>query len=215
MYSITDFVQPLISGAAITLKVMILSVIVALVLSFVFGFMKLSKWRILRWIANVYIEVFRGTSLLIQLFWLFFALPLLGVELSALTAGVLAIGLNYGAYGAEVVRGAIQTISKGQTEAAIALNMTPFQRMRIVILPQAFALMVPTFGNLSIELLKGTSLVSLITLSDMTFQAANLRNATMQTTEIYTLLLIMYFIIAYPITLGFRKLEKKLTVGRA
>lgn len=215
MYSITDFVQPLMSGAVITLKVMILSVIVALVLSFVFGFMKLSKWKILRWIANVYIEVFRGTSLLIQLFWLFFALPLLGVELSALTAGVLAIGLNYGAYGAEVVRGAIQTISKGQTEAAIALNMTPFQRMRIVILPQAFALMVPTFGNLSIELLKGTSLVSLITLSDMTFQAANLRNATMQTTEIYTLLLIMYFFIAYPITLGFRKLEKKLTVGRA
>jgi polar amino acid transport system permease protein len=176
--------------------------------------MKLSKWKILRMISSIYIEVFRGTSLLIQLFWLYFALPMLGVQLSAMTAGVLAIGLNYGAYGAEVVRSSIQAVPKGQTEAAIALNMTTFQKMRIVILPQALLLMTPTFGNLTIELLKGTALVSLVTLSDLTFQAMLLRTATMKTAEIFGLLLIFYFLIAYPVSLGFRWLERKLSVGR-
>jgi polar amino acid transport system permease protein len=214
MSSITPFIQPLLKGAAVTLQVMILSIIVAFLLSFLFGFMKLSKWKILRMISSIYIEVFRGTSLLIQLFWLYFALPMLGVQLSAMTAGVLAIGLNYGAYGAEVVRSSIQAVPKGQTEAAIALNMTTFQKMRIVILPQALLLMTPTFGNLTIELLKGTALVSLVTLSDLTFQAMLLRTATMKTAEIFGLLLIFYFLIAYPVSLGFRWLERKLSVGR-
>jgi polar amino acid transport system permease protein len=214
MSSITPFIQPLLKGAAVTLHVMILSIIVAFLLSFLFGFMKLSKWKILRMISSIYIEVFRGTSLLIQLFWLYFALPMLGVQLSAMTAGVLAIGLNYGAYGAEVVRSSIQAVPKGQTEAAIALNMTTFQKMRIVILPQALLLMTPTFGNLTIELLKGTALVSLVTLSDLTFQAMLLRTATMKTAEIFGLLLIFYFLIAYPVSLGFRWLERKLSVGR-
>lgn len=214
MYSIIDFIKPLLNGATITLQVMLYSAILAFLLSFLFGFMKLSKWKILRIISSIYIEVFRGTSLLIQLFWLYFALPMLGIELSPMIAGVLAIGLNYGAYGAEVVRSSIQAVPKEQTEATIALNMTAYQKMRIVILPQAVLLMIPTFGNLMIELLKGTALVSLVTLSDLTFQAMSLRTTTMQTAEIFSLLLVFYFIIAYPITLGFRKLEKKLSVGR-
>lgn len=214
MYSIIDFISPLLSGLVVTLEVLIYSAILGLPLSFIFGFMKLSKWIVVRIISNFYIEVFRGTSLLIQLFWLYFALPILGIELSPMTAGVLALGLNFGAYGSEVVRSSIQSVPKGQMEATIALNMTPIKRMRRVILPQAILLMIPTFGNLMIELLKGTALVSLITLSDLTFQAMSLRNTTMQTTEIFTLLLIFYFIIAYPITFCFRMLEKKLSVGR-
>ncbi|OIJ13644.1 ectoine/hydroxyectoine ABC transporter permease subunit EhuC [Anaerobacillus alkalilacustris] len=214
MYSMTDFIKPLLSGASVTLQVMFYSTILAFILSFLFGFMKLSKSKIVRFFASVYIEFFRGTSLLIQLFWLYFALPVLGISLAAMTAGVLALGLNYGAYGAEVVRSSILSVSKGQTEATIALNMTPFQRMRYVILPQALLLMVPTFGNLLIELLKGTALVSLVTLSDLTFQAMALRTATMQTIEIFTMLLVFYFIIAYPITLGVRWFEKKISVGR-
>ncbi|MGG7620605.1 ectoine/hydroxyectoine ABC transporter permease subunit EhuC [Robertmurraya sp. GLU-23] len=214
MYSFVDFIPPLLDGAIVTLKVMIFSMLIALVFSFLFGFMKLSKWKVVRFIANVYIEVFRGTSLLIQLFWLYFALPMLGVSIPAMTAGILAIGLNYGAYGAEVVRSSILAVPKGQTEASIALNMTPFQRLRYIVLPQAMLIMLPTFSNLSIELLKGTALVSLVTLSDLTFQAMSLRTTTMQTTEIFTLLLVFYFLIGYPMTLGFKWLERKLSVGR-
>lgn len=214
MYSIIDFIPPLLSGLVITLEILIYSAFLGLALSFILGFMKLSKWIVMRIISNFYIEAIRGTSLLIQLFWLYFALPIMGIELSAMTAGVLGLGLNMGAYGAEVVRSSIQSVPKGQKEATIALNMTPIKRMRRVILPQAILLMIPTFGNLMIELLKGTSLVSLITLSDLTFQAMSLRNSTMQSTELFTLLLIFYFIIAYPITFSFRKLEKKLSAGR-
>ncbi|GKU83625.1 ectoine/hydroxyectoine ABC transporter permease subunit EhuC [Niallia sp. NCCP-28] len=209
-----DLIKPMLSGAVITIEVLVYSTIVAAVLSFLFGFMKLSSIKILRFIANLYIEVFRGTSLLVQLFWLYFALPLLGIQLSAMVAGVLAIGLNYGAYGAEVVRSAIQAIPKQQIEATIALNMTGIQKYQKVILPQAIRLMIPTFGNLLIELLKGTALVSLVTLSDLTFQAMSLQTATMETTKIFTLLLIFYFIIAYPLTLMVKWLERKYTVGR-
>lgn len=214
MYSIPDLAKPLLSGASVTLQVMIYSAVLAAILAFLFGFMKLSNIKFLKIISSIYIELFRGTSLLVQLFWLYFALPMFGIQLSAMAAGVLALALNYGAYGAEVVRGSILAVPKGQTEATIALNMEPAQRMRLVILPQAIMLMIPSFGNLLIELLKGTALVSLVTLSDLTFQAMSLRTTTMQTTEIFTLLLLFYFIIAYPITLGVRWFEKRLSARR-
>src|SRR5690606_3067203 len=118
----------------------------------------------------VYVEFARGVSAIILLFWMFFALPpLLGVNFTPLIAGVLALGINMGAYGAEVVRGGIQAVPVGQTEAGIALNMTERQRLTQVILPQAVPVILPPFGNLMIEILKGTALVSLITLSDLAF----------------------------------------------
>ncbi|WP_051577756.1 ectoine/hydroxyectoine ABC transporter permease subunit EhuC [Sporolactobacillus terrae] len=204
----------LLKGLAVTLQVLGYSVILALGLSFIFGFLSLSKWKMAKIVSHLYIEIFRGTSLLVQLFWLYFSLPILGIQLPAMLVGVLGLGLNYGAYGAVVVKTSIQAVPKGQFEASVALNMSPFRRMRSVILPQAFLIMLPTFSNLTIELLKGTSLVSLVTLSDLTFQAMALRSATMETVKIFTILLILYFIVAYPITLAFRWLEKKLSVGR-
>jgi polar amino acid transport system permease protein len=145
---------------------------------------------------------------------LYFALPLLGISLNPLIAGIMAIGLNYGAYGAEVVRSSILAIPKEQTEATIALNMTWFQRTRLVILPQAFSIMLPTFGNLLIELLKGTSLVSLVTITDLTYQGVLLNTTTLKTTEIFSLLLVMYFVIAMPLTMGVRWLERRASIGR-
>lgn len=210
-----QLIPPLLKGAWITLEISFFSVILAFVLSFLFGLARLSNWKVIRGLASLYIEVIRGTSLLIQLFWIYFALPLLGLELSAMAAGIIAIGMNSGAYGAEIVRSTILAIPKGQMEAAIALNMTPVQRMRLVILPQAFLRMIPPFGNLIVELIKGTALVSLITLSDLTFQGMLLRTTTMQTTQIFTLLLLMYFIIIYPCTWGMRWLEQKWSVGRS
>ncbi|GIM45810.1 ectoine/hydroxyectoine ABC transporter permease subunit EhuC [Collibacillus ludicampi] len=215
IYSFLDLLPPLLKGAGITLEITILSMIAALFLAMLAGIGRLSKYSMIRGVTAIYVEVFRGTSLLVQLYWLYFALPILGIELPKMAAAVLALGLNYGAYGSEVVRGSILAVPKGHTEAGIALNMTPWQRMRCIIWPQAFVMMLPAFGNLLIELLKGTALVSLITLADLTFQAKILSTSTFQTTEIYTLLLVMYFILAYPITWGIRLIERRVAAGRS
>lgn len=213
--SLFDLFPSLAKGAALTVEVTVLSALVAFAASFLAGFGRLSRRKSVRALTAVYVEVFRGTSLLVQLFWLYYALPLLGVELPPLAAGVIALGLNHGAYGSEVVRSAVLAVPRGQTEAAIALNMTPWQRMRRVILPQAFVMMIPSFGNLLIELLKGTSLISLITLADLTFQGMVLRTFdASRTFEIFALVLVVYFALAYPLTLCMRGLERRLTAGR-
>lgn len=199
-----------------TVKVLLLSAVLAFCIAFVAGFGRLSRFAVVRFITAVFVELFRGTSLLVQMFFFFFALPAFGIELSPFTAGVIALGLNYGAYASEIVRGAILAIPHGQTEAGIALNMTRWQRMRLVILPQAIRIMLPGFGNNLIELLKGTSLVSLITLADLTFQARVLKdNYVGNQVEIFTLLLLMYFVIALPLIFLSRWLEKKTSKGVA
>lgn len=205
----------LLQGLGVTVQLTIYSAILAFIVSFLVGFGRLSRLYLIRVVCVVFVEVFRGTSLLVQLFWLYFVLPQIGIWLPSALAGLLALGLNSGAYGSEIVRSSILAIPKGQIEAAIALNMTPVQRMRSVILPQAFRIMLPSFGNLLIELLKGTSLVSLITISDMTFQATTLRtNMNQYTPEIFGLLLILYFLVAYPLTLSVRWFERRLSTGR-
>jgi polar amino acid transport system permease protein len=209
-----ELLPSLLNGAKVTVQVLILSMIFTYVIAFLAGLGKLSKLKMIRGICTFYIEIFRGTSLLVQLFWIYFVLPFFGIELSALAAGVIAMSLCYGAYASEIVRGAILSIPKGQIEASIALNMTPFQRMRNIILPQAVKIMLPGFGNISIELVKGTSLVSLITLGDLTYQALTLRNTNIgQTTEIFTSLLIIYFVIALPLIIVARWLEHRTSVG--
>lgn len=207
-----DLLPILLQGAYITVQLTLVSAALAFALAIAAGLARMSKVRLVRFLAGLYVEVFRGTSVLVQLFWLFFALPLFGISLSPFVAGVLALGLNVGAYGAEVVRGTVNAIPRGQREAAIALNMSPFQRTTRVILPQAFVLMLPPFGNLLIELLKATALVSLITIPEMTFRGLSLRQTTGRTPEIFTWLLLLYFVIAYPLTLGVRWLERR--VGR-
>lgn len=201
-------------GLVITLLTTVLAAILALVLGFIGGLMRLSKNKVIRFIVAIYVEVFRGTSLLVQLFWIYFVLPMFGITMSAMTAAVLAIGLNYGAYTSEVVRSGIQSVDEGQIEASIALNFTRYQRMKRIILPQAFILMLPNLGNQLIELFKSTSLVALITLTDLTYQANVLNATTLQTTQIFTALLIIYFVIAWPMTKGMKVLERKMTEGR-
>ncbi|WJH36537.1 ectoine/hydroxyectoine ABC transporter permease subunit EhuC [Paenibacillus aurantius] len=211
----TDFLPAFWDGLEVTLKVTAWGAVLALVVSFVSGLCRLSKLWIVRTVTGVYVEIFRGTSLLIQLFWLYFALPILGLELPKLTAAVLAVGLNFGAYGSEIVRSSILAVPKGQWEAAIALNLTPYQRLVRVIFPQAFVRMLPPFGNQMIELVKSTSLVYFITMADLTYQAMILRNNYISWTwEILTLLLVFYFVISAGIALLVRLLERKMTAGR-
>lgn len=201
-------------GLLVTLSLTFFSAILALVLGFGAGLARMSNSRVARFIAAAYVELFRGTSLLVQLFFIYFVLPMFGLRMSAMVAAVLAIGLNFGAYTSEVVRSAVQSIDVGQREASVALNMTKQQMMRRIILPQAFIRMIPNLGNQLIELFKSTSLVSLITLTDLTYQANVLNGSTLETTKIYTLLLLIYFVLAWPLTKGMNLLERKLTEGR-
>jgi polar amino acid transport system permease protein len=188
------------------------------ILSFAAGMGKLAHNPLIKAISIGYIEIFRGTSLLVQLFWLYFALPVLGqaigldLRLPPVLAGVLALSLNIGAYGAEVVRGAIESVSKDQYEAAKALNFTPRKTLWRIALPQAIPEMMPPFGNLAIQNLKDTALVSLISLSDLAFRAEQLRNFTQDSTTIYTMTLLMYFGLALVLTAMMKLLER--FVGR-
>ncbi|HSO07996.1 MAG TPA: ectoine/hydroxyectoine ABC transporter permease subunit EhuC [Pelomicrobium sp.] len=204
----------LLAGLGVTLQVTFGAALLAVVIALAAGLARLSRWRMLRLPAIVYIEVFRGTSALVQLFWFYFVLPHFGLELSAMTVGIVVLALNTGAYGAEVVRGAIQAVPRGQREAALALNLTPRQRMTRIVLPQALPAMLPPAGNLAIELLKNTALVSLVTITDLTFRAQVLRAETLETEAIFGTVLLMYFAVALAITAGVRLLERAVTAGR-
>ena len=214
----TQYLTPLMLGAWVTIELTIYSTVFGALLAFAAGIGKLAHNPLIKAISIGYIEIFRGTSLLVQLFWLYFALPVAGqaigidLRLPPVAAGVLALSLNIGAYGAEVVRGAIQSVSKDQYEAARALNFTPRKTLWRVALPQAIPEMMPPFGNLAIQNLKDTALVSLISLSDLAFRAEQLRNFTQDSTSIYTLALLMYFGLALVLTAMMKLLER--FVGR-
>lgn len=203
----------LLAGAAVTLQVTLLTTLVGLPLAFAAGLGLIAPWRIVRLVTTIYVEVFRGTSALIQVFFVFYVFPLIGIQFNAITAGVLALGLNMGAYGSEVVRGAILSVDSGQREAAIALNMTRRQMMRRIIIPQAIPTMLPPFGNLLIEYLKATSLLSLITITDLAFAGRQLTGTFGNLTGTYVVVLLLYFAMAFPLMLAARWIERR--VGRA
>jgi polar amino acid transport system permease protein len=211
-----DLLPLLLQGAWVTLQVTFWGSLLAIAAAILAALGRLSPWLALRWFSVAYIELFRGTSLLVQLFWLFFVLPLppFNIELSSFTVAIVGLGLHIGAYGAEVMRGAIGSVAKGQYEASVALNFSAFTRFRRVILPQALLAAIAPGTNLLIELLKNTSLVSLITLSDLSFRARQLDQATFETLEIFTLALLMYFVMAQAINFGMRYLERRLSRGR-
>lgn len=207
-----------VDGTLITAAQFFLSAILAIVIALAAGLMKLSPNPVIKGVSVVYIEVFRGTSLLVQLYWLFFVLPLFGITFEKFTTGFIAVGMNLGAYGAELVRGGIQSVPKGQWEAAYALSMTPAQRMRRIILPQALLNMLPPWGNLLIELLKGTALVSLISVTDLMFQAKQINGSTFLSAQAFGTALIIYYVFARLIVTPFmRWLEKVMQrrLGRA
>ena len=203
----------ILQGALVTIQLTVMGSALALVMAFLAGLGRLSRFFAVRSLATAYIEFFRGTSIFVQLFWVYFVLPFAGVTLTPMQAGVLALGLNVGAYAAEVVRGAIQSVGKEQYEACVALNLGHWQCMRHVILPQAVLVMLPTFGNNAIELLKATSIVSLISLTDMTFQAQVVRAQTGNTLVPFAVILVLYFAMALVIAWGVRALERRMSQG--
>ncbi|MCO7516563.1 ectoine/hydroxyectoine ABC transporter permease subunit EhuC [Pseudomonas guariconensis] len=211
-----ELIPLLLQGAWITIQVTFFGSLLAIVAAILAALGRRSSWRPLSWFCVAYIELFRGTSLLVQLFWLFFVLPLppFNLEMSSYTVAIVGLGLHIGAYGAEVMRGAISSVAKGQYEACTALNMSSATRFRRIILPQALLAAIAPGTNLLIELLKNTSLVSLITLSDLSFRARQLDQATFQTLEIFSLTLLLYFVLAQVINFTMRAVERRLGRGR-
>lgn len=205
-------------GVEITLMVLVLAVALGLVLSLVFGVARLSERTLVRGLALVYVEFFRGVSSLVLLFWFAFALPiLLGLDApSRLLMGSIALGMNMGGYGAEIVRGAIQSVPRGQHEASVAINLTATQRIRHIILPQAMPVILPPMGNLTIEILKGTALVSLTGVSDLAFEIEKIRVNRTQVDDpigvptLFLVALLVYFAVAQLINLGFRRAERRI-----
>lgn len=201
-----------IDGTIITLEQAALAAVIAIVVAIIAAFMKMSTILPIRWVGVAYIEIFRGTSLLVQMYWIFFVLPLFDITLSKFTAGFIAVGLNLGAYGAELVRSGVQSVPKGQYEACLALNIPYFKRIRRVIFPQALVIMLPPWGNLLIELLKSTALVALISVADLMFESKQINSMTFLSAQAFGTALIIYYIIARGIiTPGMRGLEKRLS----
>jgi polar amino acid transport system permease protein len=208
---IQDFLEAgprLLEGAGFTLLFTVVGAIAAIVISFAFGFMALSHSVLVRGSARVVVEFFRGTSLVIQLLWLAFVLPQLGIRLELWVAAVVALGFNFGAYGSEVVRGALNAVPKAQWEATVALGLGRVQRMRRVILPQALPEMIPPFGNLWIQILKSSSLLFLISITDLTFQFQDLRY-TVGSLASFSLALVVYFLFAQVLVAITRLIERR------
>lgn len=208
----------LLDGALVTFAQFALAALVACFAALAAGLGRLSGFWPVRSLAALYVELFRGTSLLVQLYWIFFVLPLFGISLPKFEAGFLSVGLNVGAYGAEIVRGAITSVPRGQWEAGYALSMSPAKRMRRIILPQALVLMLPPWGNLMIELLKGTALVALIAVPDLMFVAKQINGATFRSAEAFGAALLIYYLMArLLITPAMRGLERVMArrLGRA
>jgi polar amino acid transport system permease protein len=199
----------LLEGLPYTLAATFGGIALTIVLSLVAGLALLSPSRWVRFVARVYVEGFRGTSEVVQLFWIYFVLPILvGLDLLPLSAGILVLGLNHGAYGAEIVRGAVQSVPREQVEGAVALNLAPWQRMWRVVLPQAVVEMLPSFNNLFIQLLKSTAILFFIEVPEIFKQGEVLRPQFGKDIGlIYLIELVLYLAIALVITAVMRWLE--------
>lgn len=207
---IVDALPVLLQGVLITLKIASISLCIAFVIGLIAGLMNTSRNKFLRGLATAYVDIIRGTPLLVQIFFIYLGLPaFLDIRLSPEVAGIAAVSLNAGAYIAEVVRGGIKSISKGQVEAARSLGLSRFMTMRLVILPQALRRMIPAFMNQFIISIKDTSLLSVIGIQELTQSGEIIISSNFRAFEIWGAVGIFYFIIIYALTQLSRLLERR------
>lgn len=212
-YSLAEFlirIAPTLGrGALVSIQIALVAAVGAMVIGFITGLARLSPHWYVRLPFVVYVELFRSTSSLVQIFYFFYVLPLVGIKLDAFLTGTLVLSLNFGAYVSEVVRSAVQSVSPGQWQAGIALNMERGQIFRRIIFPQAVPVMLPALGNYALELLKATSLVSLITITELTFAGSQLVQFYGRPTTIYLAVFVTYLIMAMPLVALNNHLERR------
>lgn len=207
---VTKFLPTLLKGTLVTIGISILSMVLAITLGLALAVMRLygNKW--LQKFSTAYIEIYRGTPLLIQLYILYYGLPNIGIAMSAFTAAILGLGMNYAAYEAEIYRAGIQAIPRGQTEAALSLGMSRWSTLKRIILPQALRVAIPPMTNDFIALFKDSSLVSVIAITELTKSYGILAAASMNFFKLGIITALLYFGMSYPLSLYARKWEKKL-----
>lgn len=196
-------------GLGWTMAYTIGTVILGTLLGLVVGILRLNRWRVIDWLLVAYIELFRCTPLLVQIIWFYYAFPvLLGLNIPAHVAAMSVLSLYGGAFYAEIVRGGIESVPRGQWDAARALGLRPWRMLRLVILPQALKPMLPPYVNQSVTQLKNTSLVSVIAVPDLVYNATLINAETYRPLEVYTTIAVIYFAILFPATLLARRLER-------
>ena len=210
---LTDWAA-LLHGAAVTVEVTACALLLSCVLGLLIGIGRLNpQHKVLYGACSVYLSGFRGTPLLVQLFIWFFGLPRFGILLPAFVCGVLGLGMYSASYVSEVVRGAIQSIDRGQLEAARSLGMSSAQAMLKIILPQAFVRMIPPLGNEFIALIKNSALVSLLTIHDLMHEGQKIISVSYRSLETYLVIALVYWVMTSAITLALRRIELHLKAG--
>ncbi|MBA4495719.1 amino acid ABC transporter permease [Paenactinomyces guangxiensis] len=199
----------ILQGLRSTLWISLLTMGIGLVLGLITAMGRMSGYRVLRYPARAYISIIRGTPLLVQLFILYFGLPVIGITLSAVMAGIIGLSLNVGAYAAETIRGAILSIPKGQWEAAKSINMTYWQTLRRIIIPQATRVALPSLANTFLSLVKDTSLLSTITVAELLYRAKIVGGREFDYMTVYILVAIVYWVICTFLSYGQNKLEQR------
>jgi His/Glu/Gln/Arg/opine family amino acid ABC transporter permease subunit len=210
----------LLNGAKITLIVSILTIIFGLICGILMAFMKMSRIKILKIFANVYVEFIRGTPVLVQIFLVYYGLPIMGVQvpsivvggidISRIVSGTLALVINTTAYVCEIVRGGIESIDYGQTEGALALGMKPSRAMLAIVFPQAMKNILPSLGNEFITIIKTSSQISVIGIADLMYTADTIRGISFKPMEPLILVALIYFAITFIISILLRNFEKKM-----
>lgn len=204
-----EFAPILAQGAVVTVQVFACGLVVATLLGLVWALMRVSGVPVLVGFSKALINTIRGIPILVQLFFIYFVMPDLGVQLSAFQAGFIGLGFAYSCYMAEVFRGGIEAVDPGQVEAAKSLGMGPAMTLWRVVLPQAFKVALPPYGNTCIMLIKDTSQASIITVTELSFQSKVIAASTFKNAEVFTLVAVMYLFLCVPLIMAVGRLEKR------
>lgn len=208
-----DAIPILLEGVKFTILIAVIGILLGFILGIFVGIGRLSKNKLLYGVSTIYVEVIRGTPLMVQALYIYFAIPLLsGINIEPLTAGIVTIAINAAAYIAEIIRGAIQSIDNGQTEAGRSLGLSKIQTFIYVIWPQAFKTMLPSLSNQFIISLKDTSLLTVIGVAELTRQGTIVVSSSFRAVEIYTIVGLLYLALTLSISFGLRIIERRLSI---
>jgi len=203
----------ILGGTGFTLIVCLSSIVLATILAVLGAIARLSSNPILFGAASLYVSLFRGTPLLVQIFFIYFALPQLGIVIPSIPAGILALGLNYGAYMTEIFRAGIQAVPRGQREAAQALGMPERNVMRRIVMPQAFRIVIPAVGNEFIAMIKDSALVSTIAVQELLWRARTVGTQDFNTLQAFLIAALVYWALTIIFTFFQDKLERRMARG--
>jgi polar amino acid transport system permease protein len=209
-----EFLPILFQGVVLTIAVTVGSLILSTVLGLVWALMRVSGIRVLDVTAKLLVNFIRGVPIIVQLFYIYFVLPDLGITLTALQAAIVGLGIAYSAYQSENFRAGIEAVDRGQVEAAQSIGMGWWMVMRRVILPQAVRIVLPPYGNIMIMMLKDSSQASTITVAELAMQGKLIASATFKNTSVFTLVALMYLCMSLPLMYLVSRLEKHFSAGR-